>query len=67
MEITNICATFCHKCCLSHRFSITSHGIYRNLNSMTNLNGIKIVLFEQNKTGKRLADQPEKSPCKVNK
>ena len=34
---------------------------------MANLNRIKIVLFEQNKTGKWLADQLGKSPCTVSK
>ena len=34
---------------------------------MQNLNGIKIVLVEQNKTGKWLADQLGKSTCTVSK
>ena len=34
---------------------------------MANLNRIKIVLFEHNKTGKWLADQLGKSPCTVSK
>ena len=34
---------------------------------MQNLNRIKIVLFEQNKTGKWLADQLGKSTCTVSK
>ena len=51
----------------SHRKLIPLHEIYRNLHSMANLNRIKIVLFEQNKTGKWLADQLGKSPCTVSK
>lgn len=34
---------------------------------MANLNRIKIVLFENNKTGKWLAGQLGKSPCTVSK
>lgn len=34
---------------------------------MQNLNRIKIVLFDQNKTGKWLADQLGKSTCTVSK
>lgn len=34
---------------------------------MDNLNRIIIVLFEQSKTGKWLADKFSKSPCKVSK
>lgn len=34
---------------------------------MANLNRIKIVLFEKNKTGKWLADELGKSPCTVSK
>ena len=51
------------------------HEIYRNLHLMANintsimqnLNRIKIVLVEQNKTGKWLADQLGKSTCTVSK
>ena len=34
---------------------------------MANLNRIKIVLFEHNKTGKWLAAELGKSPCTVSK
>ena len=43
------------------------HEIYRNTSIMQNLNRIKIVLVEQNKTGKWLADQLGKSTCTVSK
>ena len=33
----------------------------------TNLNRLKVVLFEQNKTGKSLAEQLIKSTCSVSK
>ena len=50
-----------------HRILIPLHNNYSNLHIMANLNRIKIVLFEHNKTGKWLADQLEKSPCTVSK
>jgi len=34
---------------------------------MANLNRLKVVLVEQNKTGKWLADELGKSPCTVSK
>lgn len=37
------------------------------MNIMANLNRIKIVLFEHNKTGKWLAEELRKSPCTVSK
>lgn len=43
------------------------HEIYINTSIMQNLNRIKIVLVEQNKTGKWLADQLGKSTCTVSK
>ena len=43
------------------------HEIYINTSVMQNLNRIKIVLAEQNKTGKWLADQLGKSTCTVSK
>lgn len=43
------------------------HEIYINTIIMQNLNRIKIVLVEQNKTGKWLADQLGKSTCTVSK
>ena len=43
------------------------HEIYINTSIMQNLNRIKIVLDEQNKTGKWLADQLGKSTCTVSK
>ena len=43
------------------------HEIYINTSVMQNLNRIKIVLVEQNKTGKWLADQLGKSTCTVSK
>lgn len=47
--------------------SIPLHEIYINTSVMQNLNRIKIVLVEQNKTGKWLADQLGKSTCTVSK
>ena len=46
---------------------IPLHQIYINLHLMTNLNRIKVVLVERNKTGKWLADELGKSPCTVSK
>lgn len=43
------------------------HEIYINTSIMQNLNRIKIVLVEQNKTGKWLADQLGKSTSTVSK
>lgn len=43
------------------------HEIYINTSIIQNLNRIKIVLVEQNKTGKWLADQLGKSTCTVSK
>lgn len=43
------------------------YEIYINTSIMQNLNRIKIVLVEQNKTGKWLADQLGKSTCTVSK
>ena len=38
-----------------------------NLNDMANLNRIKVMLVEHNRTGKWLAQQLGKSPCTVSK
>ena len=43
------------------------HKIYINVNIMAILNRIKVVLVEQNKTGKWLADELGKSACTVSK
>ena len=43
------------------------HELYIGTSIMQNLNRIKIVLVEQNKTGKWLADQLGKSTCTVSK
>ena len=43
------------------------HEIYINTSIMQNLNRIKNVLVEQNKTGKWLAGQLGKSTCTVSK
>lgn len=43
------------------------HEININTSSVQNLNRIKIVLVEQNKTGKWLADQLGKSTCTISK
>lgn len=51
----------------SHKKLIPLHQIYRNLHHMANLNRIKVVLVEHNKTGKWLADELGKSPCTVSK
>ena len=51
----------------SHRKLIPLHQIYRNLHLMANLNRIKVVLVECNKTVKWLADELGKSPCTVSK
>lgn len=53
--------------CVYRKILIPLHEIYMNLHSMANLNRIKIVLFEQNKTGKWLANELCKSPCTVSK
>lgn len=50
-----------------HKKLIPLHRIYRNIHIMANLNRIKVVLVEQNKTGKWLADELGKSPCTVSK
>lgn len=50
-----------------HENSIPMHEIYINTSIMHNLNRIKIVLVEQNQTGKWLADQLGKSTCTVSK
>ena len=50
-----------------HNKLIPLHRIYRNIHIMANLNRIKVVLVEQNKTGKWLADELGKSPCTVSK
>lgn len=50
-----------------HENSIPLHEIYINTSIMHNLNRIKIVLVEQNQTGKWLADQLGKSTCTVSK
>lgn len=43
------------------------HEIYINRIIMQNLNRIKVVLVEQKKTGKWLADQLGKSTCTISK
>lgn len=48
-------------------FFIPLHEIYINRIIMQNLNRIKVVLVEQNKTGKWLADQLGKSTCTISK
>ena len=51
----------------SHNILIPLHQIYINSNNMDNLNRIKVVLVEKNKTGKWLADELGKSTCTVSK
>ena len=51
----------------SHNILISLHQIYINSNNMDNLNRIKVVLVEKNKTGKWLADELGKSTCTVSK
>ena len=51
----------------SHNILIPLHQIYINSNNMDNLNRIKVVLVEKNKTGKGLADELGKSTCTVSK
>lgn len=48
-------------------FFIPLHEIYINRIIMQNLNRIKVVLVEQKKTGKWLADQLGKSTCTISK
>lgn len=59
-------------CFYTQRFgiSITLYNFASNLNifeNMSNLNRIKAVLAEQNKTGKWLAERLGKSSCTVSK
>lgn len=49
------------------RILIPLHQIIINCNIMANLNRIKLVLVEKNKTGKWLADELGKSPSTVSK
>ena len=51
----------------SHNILIPLHQIYIHSNNMDNLNRIKVVLVEKNKTGKWLADELGKSTCTVSK
>ena len=51
----------------SHNILISLNQIYINSNNMDNLNRIKVVLVEKNKTGKWLADELGKSTCTVSK
>lgn len=51
----------------SRNILIPLHQIYINSNNMDNLNRIKVVLVEKNKTGKWLADELGKSACTVSK
>lgn len=46
---------------------IPLHQIIINYSDMANLNRIKLVLVEKNKTGKWLADELGKTPCTVSK
>lgn len=46
---------------------LTLHQIIINYSSVANLNRIKLVLVEKNKTGKWLADSLGKTPCTVSK
>ncbi len=48
-----------------HNFNTFTYKI--NQTEMANLNRIKVVLVEQQKTGKRLAEQLGKSTCIVSK
>ena len=50
-----------------HEKSIYLHEISNYLGGMANLNRIKVVLVEQGKTGKWLAEQLGKSSCTVSK
>ena len=50
-----------------HEILIPLHQITINCNNMANLNRIKLVLVEQNKTGKWLADALGKTPSTVSK
>lgn len=54
---------------IAFRSKMRKHFVLRIINTsiMQNLNRIKIVLVEQNKTGKWLADQLGKSTCTVSK
>gem|GEM_PF-188667 len=50
-----------------HKILIHLHQIIINCNIMANLNRIKLVLVEKNKTGKWLADELGKTPSTVSK
>ena len=52
---------------ISHKKLIPLHQIIINCNIMANLNRIKLVLVEKNKTGKWLADELGKTPSTVSK
>ena len=58
---------FKRKCRFIHKILITLHEIIINYTRMANLNRIKLVLVEKNKTGKWLADELGKTPCTVSK
>ena len=58
---------FKRKCRFIHKILIPLHEIIINYTRMANLNRIKLVLVEKNKTGKWLADELGKTPCTVSK
>lgn len=59
--------TFITKHSLLQEKSIILHNNQKNLIRMANLNRIKVVLVENKKTGKWLAEQLGKSNCTVSK
>ena len=62
-----MCNFFLNKGRFSHKILIPLHEIIINYSDMANLNRIKLVLVEKNKTGKWLADELGKTPCTVSK
>ena len=58
---------FKRKCRFIHKILIPLHEIIINYTRMANLNRIKLVLVEKNKTGKWLADELGKTPSTVSK
>ena len=52
---------------MSYSFFNKFASIFNKLETMANLNRIKVVLVEQGKSGKWLAEQLNKSTCTVSK
>ena len=66
-ENVGLSITFFNNSRYFHRILIPLYQIIINCNIMANLNRIKLVLVEKNKTGKWLADELGKTPSTVSK